>query len=134
MAGILSPKLYHKSEFRGYDIESIQRRSRLPLARLQPEEGTFVRGRFHFFQSAFPELLAELEAPLPQLFILDEIGPLELDGGGFSPYISEVLQLSTTVLLTIREQCLSDAIDRFNLQSSGIVTDYETLPSLLPFR
>jgi nucleoside-triphosphatase len=131
VGGILTPKMYHNSEFIGYDIELIRQELRLPLARLQPEPETFTLGRFYFFQSTFHSLLTELGTPLPSIFILDEIGPIELNGGGFAPALPAVLNLPATVLLTIREQCLTEAIAHFDLQAAEIIRDYEMLTSLL---
>jgi len=131
VAGVLSPKLYHNGEFLGYDIELIRQELRFPLARLQPEPGTFPLGRFHFFHSVFSRLLTEFTPPRPSLFILDEIGPIELSGRGFAPTLPAVLKLPATVVLTIREQCLTEAVECFSLQGAQLIRHYETLDSLL---
>jgi nucleoside-triphosphatase THEP1 len=131
VAGVLSPKLYHNGKFSGYDLALIRQETEVPLARLQPGPGTFALGRFHFSRSAFRELSAELNPPPPSVFILDEIGPLELSGGGFASALPSVLMLPTTVLLTIREQCLTAVIEQFDLHAATVIRDYNMLSSLL---
>ncbi|MBL7033170.1 MAG: DUF2478 domain-containing protein [Candidatus Delongbacteria bacterium] len=131
VAGILSHKIFQKSEFVGYDIELLASGIQLPLARLQQQPETIARGRFHFFPIVFSSLLTELSTPAPALFLLDEIGPLELSGGGFAPYLKQVLALTMTHLLVVRKQCLEDFLFRFKLQPRDIITDYSRLGVLL---
>ncbi len=52
----------------------------------EPPEGWFPQGRWHFHREAFVWANTLLARPAPvDLIIIDEIGPLEMEGEGFAP-------------------------------------------------
>ena len=130
MAGVLSHKRFQDESFIGYDAELLATGKRLPLARLHSQAGTFPGRRFHFFQAAFDGLTAELNEPASDIFIIDEIGPLELEGHGFARYLPDVIQIPAPVLIVIRTHCLDDCIRSFKLQSATLITDLDKLSLL----
>lgn len=102
--GVLSPdqdglrQLYHIKD--GRAIAWQKREADLPT--------DVLVGRFVFDAAAFAEatgwLDAQLEDPDIKTLVLDEIGPLELSGGGWHSWLTKVLKNKTskTMILVVR--------------------------------
>jgi nucleoside-triphosphatase THEP1 len=120
-AGVLEPKLYEAGRRIGYDLCSLESGERLPFARLpgpalpgSPAE--WVQRAGLFFISAQAARAAEswvrgalARAPAgPKGLILDEIGPLELRGGGLAHALALAVQCCDRieVVLVVQARCL----------------------------
>ncbi len=55
-----------------------------------------------------------LDSNIEPLFI-DEIGPLELEGKGFSKLFSSLLAASGEIYLVVRESCLENVVNKFGI-------------------
>jgi nucleoside-triphosphatase THEP1 len=82
-----------------------------------PRKGWEKMGRFYFDPAGF--LLGErILSNLPDntdCVIVDEYGPLELEGKGWDHGIREVLSKSRSdLILTVRQEILPEVVDRFN--------------------
>ena len=94
------------------------------------ENETVVKiGNYKFLKESFEwaekELLKAREFK-PQWLIIDEIGPLELQGQGFDKVIKQLLILSelseTNFVLVVRENLIDDVISNYNLDADKIET------------
>ena len=94
------------------------------------ENETVVKiGNYKFLKESFEwaekELLKAREFK-PQWLIIDEIGPLELQGKGFDKVIKQLLILSelskTNLILVVRENLIDDVISNYNLGKDKIET------------
>ena len=134
VGGILA-KGYWKNNFRsGFDIIDVTSSASAPLARRENEidRFTFLEEGLQFGQTVLQNVLSHP----PEIVLLDEIGPLEVKGGGWSDFLSPLLQLQSTRLLwSIRPVLLPWAISNFQLISPVIVntTDKNTLETLQQF-
>jgi len=57
---------------------------------------------------------------------LDEIGPLELDGLGFDLVLKKLLRSRCDVYITVRDQYLSDVIDRYGIEQYQLIKTGES--------
>ncbi len=124
-AGVLSHKLMCEGSCTGYEAEFLAGGTRAQLALTKPAPGTFSWGRFHFFSAVFEQLAGELVIPAPDLFVLDEVGPLELSGGGFARWLPVVTRQAAITIIVIRKQCLEECIRHFELQRGIIIHKLE---------
>lgn len=56
-----------------------------------------------------------------QPIFVDEIGPLEINGNGFSKIVTLLLSASVETYLVVREKCLESVINKFE------ITEYELI-------
>jgi nucleoside-triphosphatase THEP1 len=119
--GVLEPKLYEAGRRIGYDLCSLASGECLPFARLPGlalpgSPADWIQRAGPFLVSAQAALAAAdwvrealARAPAgPEGLILDEIGPLELRGGGLSPALAHALLSAdrVEVVLVVQARCL----------------------------
>ena len=77
------------------------------------------QGPFHFLPEGFrwgTELLTTADAPEAEVLCIDELGPLELAGLGWSPAMERILQNPPRVLiLTVRTTLQAKILQRWGL-------------------
>jgi len=117
-AGLLLLKVYLQGERIGYDALRLPAGDPLPFARIgrqEPPDWIVAErvGPFSISAAALRAANAWLTeaAARPALIIVDEVGPLELAGGGLSPGLRAVLasSLSRKVYVVIRGDCVEAA-------------------------
>jgi len=85
-----------------------------------------VIGRFVFdgdvFKIATAWLDDALADPAMQYIIVDEVGPLELKGGGWDPWIRSSLKKISgkTLILVVRHSLLNDVIHHYDLKDAQV--------------
>lgn len=90
-------------------------------------------GRFVFDQQAFEVAVGWLDAavadPAVRYVILDEVGPLELSGGGWDAWLRRALPMATgkELILVIREGLVGKVLDRYATGPVQMV-DKQSLP------
>jgi nucleoside-triphosphatase THEP1 len=107
--GWITPAHMIDGEKVGHDFVSIKNSTvcdAIPFTRMEPFENSFPWRRWHFNAEAF-ELASELanNSQDTKLFIMDEIGPLEIqEGKGFYTPMQRMLGRRENVLVVIREE------------------------------
>ena len=91
----------------------------IPLASVDPMPGWSRMGRFSFNPDAWVQGEAMIRSALsgnPDLIVIDEVGPLELQGGGWTKVL-ELLENAPHLeqLWVVREQILTDVMTRWNI-------------------
>jgi len=143
--GLLLRKVFQGDRRIGYDAVRLCSRAIIPFSRLKREEppgwhaaeavGPFTiseEGR----QAANRWLLEALDSEARGLMI-DEIGPLEIGGGGLAKAVRRVLEdrIPRPLVLVVRRDCLVRAIAAFGLPDHRLVEvdapDHKT-PSGVP--
>jgi len=129
--GVLLRKIYRAGRRIGYDAVRVASGETLPFSRLKGAEppnwhpaecvGPFsvsAEGK----QAANRWLLEALGSPARDL-IVDEIGPLELEGGGLAEAVMAVLQddASRSLILVVRRSCLEQLIRQYRLAEYRLV-------------
>jgi len=106
VAGLLAPSLYHNSTLIGFDAFDLKNNSRTPLARrnhgeTQTRQFKFIPEGLQFGYLA----LSEKATKSVDLIIVDEFGPLELDGRIWRKNVDSLLSRSnSTILLVVRQE------------------------------
>lgn len=104
ISGWITPAHMDGEKKSGHDFITIDKgkfSERIPFTRLHEFENSFRWRRFHFSRTAF-DIAGHLDTDC-DLFIMDEIGPLELEEGqGFYDTMNEALAKSKSTLIVAR--------------------------------
>lgn len=123
--GFLSKKIFVDKDFVGYEIVRLSSGEKMPLAYKSDHvpgdwDEMYRVGPFSFSKKAFAfarQIIDEIiEKGIEPVFI-DEIGPLELSGRGFYAILKEVLNTGKDVYISVRNRCVEDVIEKFNIHS-----------------
>ena len=111
--GFLSEAVFTGKERTGYDLLDLREDRSIPLLRIAGEEEWQKIGPYFFVPSGIEK--AEkiiLRSGGADICVVDEIGPLELEGRGFWPSLKRVLlPPSTNFLIVVRETILEKFLD-----------------------
>ncbi|MEZ4722809.1 MAG: nucleoside-triphosphatase [Flavobacteriales bacterium] len=126
--GIVNPELNGRKRF----INAFTKEQFEMLAD-ENEADVIEIGKFTFSAKSFEkarETLFQQSALASDYFIVDEIGKLELLGGGLEPEVSRLLSRIDdlnigTVILVVRDFLVDEVIAYFNLRSPKIVTQFQ---------
>jgi nucleoside-triphosphatase THEP1 len=112
-------------------LYAIQEGVYIPFQSPERSHETISVGRFHFYKRAFDQaneiLLKEVRV---DWCIIDEVGPLELQGQGFFPALEKLrINSSSNLLLVVRSSLLEAVQEKFALHQSRTITvsDVDTL-------
>jgi nucleoside-triphosphatase THEP1 len=124
--GFVSKKIFNRDKnFAGYEIERLSTKEKLPLAYKQGYVPTgwdeiFRIGPFRFSKAAvaFAENIIDdiIRRGIEPVFI-DEIGPLELQGQGFSAILTKTLNAQKDVYISVRSFCVEDVKKKFKIEN-----------------
>lgn len=110
--GILSPIVNEKRCLYHIKTGDIQK-----LETNRDHPGALRVGRYFFNPDGFTWAQIRLEEAvksLPKWLIVDECGPLELTGKGYTPFLDKlILPNSTNLLIVIRKNLLNQFIEQF---------------------
>ena len=109
-AGFLSPAITDANGESGYDLLELPSGLRRPYLRRLEEPGAERIGPFAFVSGTLERARSILRDPgRIDLLVVDEVGPLELRGGGLWPALREAIRRpERTSLLVVREAILGD--------------------------
>jgi nucleoside-triphosphatase THEP1 len=127
--GFLGVRVFEKDRFSGYDLVDVRDGRRLPFLRRAEGAGTAAVGPWRLVDSSLAAAAEIIRTSRPNaLLVVDELGPLELEGGGHWPALAAVLdQPGRRFLFVIREACLADFIRKFAGRTVKIKTIHEGL-------
>jgi len=108
--GFLSPAVTGAGGETGYDLLELPRGPRRPFLRRRADPAAERTGPFAFVPEVLDRARAILRDPgRPGLLVVDEVGPLELRGGGLWPALREAVRRpDRTALLVVREEILEE--------------------------
>lgn len=103
-AGVVAGARAGSPAGRGLDVVDVATGQRLPLAEFDRATGGPVTGRWHFHQDTLAAGLAWCAAVRPDaLFVVDEVGPLELEQGlGWAPVVPRLAAHPGPALVAVR--------------------------------
>lgn len=113
VAGLLAPSVYRDGELLGFDVIDLQNETRVPLARRKTEAGK--AGRFEFLQNGLKlgDAILSVEATKSaDLIVIDEFGPLELNGRGWRKSVDSLTTSSNALILLVVRQELAESVRR----------------------
>jgi len=114
VCGLLAPCVYHNDEFIGFDVFDLHSHKRAPLARRKKGK----RGPFNFNVEGLRLGKFALSAEATQsadLVIIDEFGPLELEGQGWRRNVDSLLISSDALILLVVRQELAEEVRQLYL-------------------
>ena len=113
VAGLLAPSLYRDGELLGFDILDLRNENRAPLTRRNTDASKTER--FTFLPEGLKLGNAALNATATKsadLVIVDEFGPLELNGRLWRENVDSLLASSSALILLVVRQELAGAVRR----------------------
>ncbi len=121
--GYLSPAVWEGGNHAGYDLLPLAEGRATPFLRKGPGPGGPAIGPYHFVPGSLEAALEIIRrAGEGPTLIVDEIGPLELEGGGVWPAVEEALaQRKSPTLLVIREGLVEAFQERIPELGASIV-------------
>lgn len=122
--GFLSPVVRNGDDRIGYDLRLLSNGTSTPLARREADGGTAQAGPFTFFEDAIRSGRAELGRAQPRpgsLVIVDEVGPLEMQGQGWTPALLPLILARTApLIMVVRSSLVNEVCSRWNLEPAKI--------------
>ena len=106
IGGVLTAAVMDRDKKIGYDLIDINSGNEYPLVRSKPFDQSWQMGRFFFDKTGFNLLHDKISRQCAKdLYILDEIGPLEMikKQGLYAIFIHLLQQHSSSLLLVVRE-------------------------------
>lgn len=119
--GYLSESVRKKDDILGYDLYDFKEHQNIPFIRREGLPGWQRIGPFFFLPGSLDIAMQIIRrSAKTDLCVVDEVGPLELEGQGVWPALEEILASpQTDLLLVIRNSVLEDfliRIDRDDIQ------------------
>jgi nucleoside-triphosphatase THEP1 len=120
VGGILAPAVFDGPQRIGYDLMDLASGIRQRLCSVTIPSTGLSQGPYQFLPDTFrwgTQLLASHQEPPPAVLCIDELGPLELAGGGWSLALEGILQRPPRVLiLTVRPSLAVFVLKRWGLR------------------
>jgi nucleoside-triphosphatase THEP1 len=124
IGGILATGLWKDSYRFGYDVMNIKTEEGEPLCRAGSHDSGIKVGTFIFREEGirFGRTALEISQLVDcDLVIVDEVGPLELEGKGWASSLDQLIgRLSCPILLVVRESLIKLVADRWKFTSPRI--------------
>jgi nucleoside-triphosphatase THEP1 len=119
VGGILAPAVCEEGSCTGYDVLDLATGRSTRLAVPGPAGAEHV-GCFGFLGEGLAfgrTALARAAETRHDLVIVDEVGPLELSGGGWSAHLDPLIRREQATLFAVRRSLLSDVTRRWKVSS-----------------
>ena len=115
VGGILAPRIVGARETVGYSVIDLERDERHRLVGLTP--GRIRVGRFYVDEDGlrFAQDAIERSIESERITLVDEVGRLELHGGGHAPALRRLLSSDVLPILMVRDTLTDEVIHRFSL-------------------
>jgi len=123
--GILSPAIFRGGKKISYDVWDLGSDARLPLASEEALEKGERFGRFRFFERGLQlgrQAISKLDEKT-KLGVVDEVGPLELAGGGWSDSLRTAISLPPEkLILVVRSHLVDEVAEYFGIDRFQVLT------------
>lgn len=113
VGGILAPVVLQNGERLGYDVQDIANGQRVPLCRIGMGTAELRAGPFAFLNQGITlgeDALITAAAAHTPVIVVDEIGPLELSGKGWSSAVPRILTRNGSVAILVVRPALIDYV------------------------
>lgn len=126
--GILTPVINGKRFFM-----NVHTKEQFPMEATDDEKETLSVGRYTFSKTAFEKATGILSDAISinEWLIIDEIGPLELEGKGFYTVLKEINSLTDTkLILVVREGLALKVKEYFKINEAEVINDLTKVEKL----
>jgi len=106
VAGLLARSIYNNNELLGFDAVDLRNEKRVPLARRKSGQFTFLTDGLRLGNAA----LSKAATKSADLVIVDEFGPLELNGQGWRKNVDTLIASNNALILLVVRQELADGV------------------------
>lgn len=123
--GFLAPGSFKSGERSGFDLKNINSGEMIPLASNTEHAAWLKFRRFWFNPFAFESGRLWIEAHLkanPEVIVIDEVGPMELEGSGWFATLEYINSQSGAIQLwSVRESLVSEVMQQWDIPDSQII-------------
>lgn len=121
ISGFITLRQMQEGKTTGYSIFNIGTGKESEFLHINGNSNQERIGKYYISQNAFAEADTILETHQNCVFIIDEIGKLELGGKGWSSLLQRVLhQNKYRLILSVREEILPQLMDKFSISAERI--------------
>jgi len=124
VGGILALRLVEEERTTGYDVSNISTGTRTPFLRHTGDETMGVE-RFTVLDAGYDAGKSALHPEAnhdKEVIIIDEVGPLELRGLGWSERLSWLLKDSSAILIiAVRKNLTDEVTDKFGITGARVI-------------
>lgn len=124
IGGIIQPGIWKENKRYGFDILDLTSGRTMPLCRTDGPESGITAGPFRFFPDAvqFGTSALTSDGMLEKdVIILDEIGPLEIQGAGWHDSLTYLTaQYNGLLIISLRPTLLEKVCSRYSVQADRI--------------
>lgn len=125
VGGFLALGVHENDERVGFDLVDIDTGHTTPLCTIRPLPGAAQIGRFYFFESGLEKgrslLTPEINHP-HDLVVIDELGPMELNGEGWSSSVENlVARTIIPQVWVVRRPLVEKMLNKWNIGQAYII-------------
>jgi nucleoside-triphosphatase THEP1 len=124
VGGILAPRIIEGSLTAGYDILEVETGRRNIFLREKAAHAAEMVGRFQIYEEGYEAGLNALDPENNRdktAVIIDEVGPLELNGRGWSSRIMQLLKTTGLhIIITVRRSLVGEVTEKFGIDNPAI--------------
>ncbi len=120
VGGILAPGAWRDGARFSFDVIDLATGERRPLACREPRDGWRAEGAFWVDPAGLALGHAALGADQADVIVVDEVGPWELRGAGWSRELDALLGRAIPLLLVVRRDCLDAVASRWSLAGATV--------------
>lgn len=114
VGGYITPAVFDRGERLGYDLLDLQTHHQIPFLRHHGDPGWKRVGSYFFIPEGLEKAGSILSTFNSDVCFIDEIGPMELSGGGVWPHIESFLKTDCRpVVIVVRENLAEDFLPLF---------------------
>jgi nucleoside-triphosphatase THEP1 len=125
LGGFLAPGSFESGERSGFKLKNILTGVEIQMASTKETAGWFKYRRFWFNPDAFiqgMEWIHKIMPDEPQVVVIDEVGPMELEGSGWWEILEFLKSSSVPVQLwSVRENLIEEVMQRWDIPDSHII-------------
>jgi len=123
--GFLADSIYEEKQIKGHILKDIRTEKEFRISYREEKENAQKIGRFYLLNEGLnfgKNILKKIiDTENKNVVIIDEVGRLELDGGGWAIEVKELLKdKSTPIILIVRGKYLNEFVDKFQVNSPYI--------------
>jgi nucleoside-triphosphatase THEP1 len=121
VAGVLSRRILRDQKTVGYTIRDLSTGKEHPFARLEPP-GVAV-GKFFVDEAGLAAARDAIArgAKTAEAVFVDEVGRLELNGGGLAPAVRMVLESTALSVLLVRSEFVDPVVKAFSIRRATVI-------------
>ncbi len=120
VGGIVAPGAWRDGARFSFDIVDLATGERRPLACREPRDGWREEGSFWVDPVGVALGQGALGADQADVVVVDEVGPWELRGAGWSRELDALAARATPLLLVVRRECLEEVAARWSLAAATV--------------